>query len=1670
MSDARSALPSADEFFGSAQPGTELPTADEFFAPQQGRVARGIAALHEAIPSAPHVLEAMGQGAADAWGSTPPVLSPEAEKGLRDAGIFNDYADGHTSLMKSINEAFMRPAASAIDLIMRGSNAAFGAYQTGMQQLGTEFGSPALGRDLAAIPESRFGSPFHEHALKPGGAFERAPSAASLANAALIDAEARRRLAPPLLGTSDADWKAGADIAEAPHEPGAVTEPTPPPIPDQTPPAPDIHAVAREIAPETFGGRQGFDALMAQRETFNRWLADLAETRRAEAEANAPHAEEIADLQGKIEDATPRLAKKYQARLDEIMPARDEAVAAALTRDTPDMARIRAELQKTDYQMRDLAPQVGAAYREAQARLPSEPGPETPPEPARAPVAAEPAQAPAAIPEAAPAPAPATTQPVEPPRPAFDIAADTTRKLVAVGRPLDEAEASATVVKSMYDAYAKRFNGARGTAEELYAREAPEIRTGRAARVSEKISERELAQDFNEEPIKVDIGLRPILGELIAPEKAAKARAEHAGQIDGAAWIEGRLKKLDEIEGTLRDELKGLDTFSASLPWTANARRIRVIDQLLRNVDAERGALGLEKIDREYPRSTSYYQVQRGSIAIRDGRNVIRLFKDADASTFMHETGHDWLERMVRDAKDEAAPADLVSDAGTVRKWLGAEGESPITRAQHEKFARGFERYLMEGVAPSKGLASVFAQFKAWLTQIYETVSRLRSPINDEIRGVFDRLVAAPEHEPVIAPERSSPNRAAEHERLAEETPPEQASTVADQIRAEADAALFAKARAIHDEIGGRASEAGRDESEGQKSDRGGNAGQPQARGAGGGEGRGTVGKGGGESAEEGGGLQPAGTEPERSPTPNTASGTVSRVRDKAGNIWLDPINAIEDAKAVIRQLAAENMDFHDARYGDPSWELYHRIKAAGELLAQSATATADAFAKFKETGTPEDALKYNISAQRTLVAAEARAELTAGWGRAGHAFQRVDRIAGAAARDPQAVVDFIKRTTGKTLFQLRDEGELFNQLETPDQQAKFLFDSRASRWQKVRGGILSYFINNLISGPVTHLGYSIGNTSWAMFKATAVTGAAATVGAIRELATGPFEGRVHYNEVGAQLYGILRGARDGLAGAGKALGSGVPFMKGANLTEMADLAKDLETAKGDRAEALQARLTALTEAHEENRSLAGRTGTEGVREQQIFPNTPGLRQAGRVLEFPSRSVSAIHTLFYSIGYEQEIAARAYRAANDAGLTGDAHSGFVAEYSANPPAKDIAEAHTEALKMVLMRRPKFDSFQGNLSRAINSNIAAKIVMPFMQIGANILREGLVEATPIGLLTHDVRDNIAGKNGAAAQQMQAGKIVAGTAAAATVIGLTAEGVLTDSGPTDPNERRLKQEQGWAPDSIKVGNYYIPYRKYLGPLGPLIAATSNLYTVGHLLGEGKLTEAASHTMFGFTAVVADETWMQGLTNFVDAARHWDTDGERYLRNLAVDFLPFAVGVSQVAHLIDPYQREVHSMTDAVRAHEPIASEGLYPVRSATTGEPVESHMMMAARPINDDPILAALARNSIFPAKVERKILGVPLTDKQYDDYARIAGRLQMMSLKSEGVDKPAFANLPAFAQEEIIKKSIDKARNTAATIVKSQSYGTADDIVARAVDARKAYAEGGKIAKSAALAK
>ena len=138
----------------------------------------------------------------------------------------------------------------------------------------------------------------------------------------------------------------------------------------------------------------------------------------------------------------------------------------------------------------------------------------------------------------------------------------------------------------------------------------------------------------------------------------------------------------------------------------------------------------------------------------QNNKMSIGLLASADRSSFLHESGHFFLEVMDDLARQAEAPEGLKADIQSIYDWMGVKPEqwAAMTleekRPFHEQWARGFEQYLMEGKAPNSRLKEAFARFRDWLIEIYKSATALNVTLSDDVRQVMDRMLTVKESEP----------------------------------------------------------------------------------------------------------------------------------------------------------------------------------------------------------------------------------------------------------------------------------------------------------------------------------------------------------------------------------------------------------------------------------------------------------------------------------------------------------------------------------------------------------------------------------------------------------------------------------------------------------------------------------------------------------------------------------------------------------------------------------------------------------------------------------------------------------------------------------------------------------------------------------------------------------
>lgn len=197
-------------------------------------------------------------------------------------------------------------------------------------------------------------------------------------------------------------------------------------------------------------------------------------------------------------------------------------------------------------------------------------------------------------------------------------------------------------------------------------------------------------------------------------------------------------------------------------------------------------AISLLSIQKELSNvNEKYEQAGHDNQAYRQGQlraaydshtGAIHLFDAADQSSFVHEAAHMWLSEMETMAQKDGAPVQLITDLQTIRDWAGyvperlddykgtklekeftghaeaienarKSGDTVAIKAaeerwMQERFARGFERYIAEGKAPTKELTGVFRRFKKWLIGIYQDLKNLGKEPPADVKRVMDRMLA----------------------------------------------------------------------------------------------------------------------------------------------------------------------------------------------------------------------------------------------------------------------------------------------------------------------------------------------------------------------------------------------------------------------------------------------------------------------------------------------------------------------------------------------------------------------------------------------------------------------------------------------------------------------------------------------------------------------------------------------------------------------------------------------------------------------------------------------------------------------------------------------------------------------------------------------------------------
>lgn len=572
----------------------------------------------------------------------------------------------------------------------------------------------------------------------------------------------------------------------------------------------------------------------------------------------------------------------------------------------------------------------------------------------------------------------------------------------------------------------------------------------------------------------------------------------------------------------------------------------------------------------------------------------------------------------------------------------------------------------------------------------------------------------------------------------------------------------------------------------------------------------------------------------------------------------------------------------------------------------------------------------------------------------------------GTALRQ-QAMSDVLK-TAGKDMDP-KEKAALYLSIEDPIGRANHLRKMR-SGGLKTADAFYEYWINALLSSPVTHVVNLLGNTLFAAGQIPTRT-VAGLMGYMRRKSTGATDG-VQLGEDAAMAMGFAFSSLDAIKIAGKVFKN-----------PQDEIVTKLEPGKKFRPNAISAEYFQLSGMLGKAVDYAGNISTFG--------------------RLATRSLAAGDVFFKVMGQRGSIYSDAFRRAARGGET-DPHlfAGDIADGIANPLAKD--QRNAQKFGRMITFQDDLGDF-GRNAQGLASNPIFRWFVPFLKTPANIISRAW-EHTPFSMAGKDYRDAIA--QGGEGADLARAKVALGTTTMVGVGFLANAGYITGGGPSDPKLKANLKRQNWQPYSIKIGGRFYSYKR-IEPHSTIIGLAADLVEI---MGNDKQTEnaatAAAALGMAFSKNVTSKTWMTGMANLLEAIENPDRYGPKVIQGFISSLVPRIIAQSEKQ--VDPEKRYVRSLIDAIKKDVPGWSDTLPPTLNIW-GEPIvyESHNALTGM-IN--PIYAKDWKPNALDGELDRLKLGfdtppetMPNTGGkllfmpwEYHDYSKMAGETAKASFE------------------------------------------------------------------------
>jgi GGDEF domain-containing protein len=426
----------------------------------------------------------------------------------------------------------------------------------------------------------------------------------------------------------------------------------------------------------------------------------------------------------------------------------------------------------------------------------------------------------------------------------------------------------------------------------------------------------------------------------------------------------------------------------------------------------------------------------------------------------------------------------------------------------------------------------------------------------------------------------------------------------------------------------------------------------------------------------------------------------------------------------------------------------------------------------------------------------------------------------------------------------------------------------------------------------------------------------------------------------------------------------------------------------------------------------------------------------GRAVRVPFRLLSAFDDFFKGMGGQAELHKLAWREAKG-------NKERALKIIENPPS-DMLKKVEASRKSRTFQDPNAMAQAALRLRADHPWLSA--IIPFVQTPSNIARVtwerspgGFYEGGKAWLKWKDAvregkpAEEVSRLRGEAVDKLA--RPLVGTAMLAAFYGAARSGMMTGSGPTDPDERNALRDSGWQPYSFvttddKGARTYIPFNRF-EPVSSILGIAADM---AEIKDEKKLGDMGSKFISSVGQNFVSKTYLQGLA---DAAGAWnDPSGKLsgYLANLAGSVVPNIA--SKAAQAIDPVVRDTkpesaglmglpEKFINTVQSRIPGASKYL-PAKESATGEDAErpgnavSRFLSPVQVSSDKPdadVEREMVRVGAVPNAPPRTVkvqvggqtVQMKLTDEEYD--ALLTARKKAVDYLGRVIKSPTYARRP-----------------------------------------------------------